>query len=93
MRSASGETLERCYAALLDGAGLSGDGHAAASYNWLMTRDWMLVVPRGSEFCGPVTVNSLGYAGTFFVRSEEEIEFVTTMGPLRVLAGMGVPWT
>ncbi len=41
-----------------------GAGHRLAPYNLLMTRDWMLVVPRSSGATGPIEVNALGFAGT-----------------------------
>lgn len=52
----------------------------------------MLVVPRRAEAVGPVAANSVAFAGSLFVRSRDEIEFVKQQGPLAVLAAVGYPW-
>lgn len=61
-----------------------------ASYNFLMTHTWMMIVPRRSEKYGQISVNSLGFAGMLLVKSEEELEFVKNVGLLRVLEGVAV---
>lgn len=91
-RRSSASALEQQYASLLQAAGISDAEHQPASYNWAMTRDWMLLVPRGSEQFGPVTVNSMGFVGSFFVRSLEEIEFVQEQGCMAILSQLGVAW-
>ncbi|KAG2499597.1 hypothetical protein HYH03_002538 [Edaphochlamys debaryana] len=62
------------------------------SYNVLMTRRWLLLAPRRQERCGPLALNSLAFAGTVLVRSEEELGFVRETGPANILAQIGVPW-
>jgi len=51
-----------------------------------------MLVPRRSEFAGPVALNSLQYAGTFFVRNEEELQYVKRTGPFSMLVQAGVDW-
>lgn len=65
---------------------------AGASFNWLLTERWMLTVPRGAEASGPVSANAMGFAGTFFVRSQEELDYVKGQDPMDVLAALGKPW-
>jgi ATP adenylyltransferase len=60
-------------------------------YCFLMTREWMLLVPRSKEFFGDISLNSLAYAGSFFVRNEQELELLKTQGPMKALAGAALP--
>ncbi|GFR46338.1 hypothetical protein Agub_g7909 [Astrephomene gubernaculifera] len=62
------------------------------SYNVLLTRSWMMLVPRRAERCGPLALNSLAFAGTILVRSEDELDFVRQSGPAWILSQVGVPW-
>eukprot|EP01025_Chloroclados_australasicus_P037191 TRINITY_DN37893_c0_g1_i1.p1 TRINITY_DN37893_c0_g1~~TRINITY_DN37893_c0_g1_i1.p1 ORF type:complete len:172 (-),score=12.31 TRINITY_DN37893_c0_g1_i1:291-743(-) len=96
--SAPDDDLEAQFQQLLSAAGLrrspetTSSAEAPESYNFLMTRDWMLLVPRGADSCGPVATNSMGYAGTFFLRSQDEIDFVKGHGPMHCLSEMACPW-
>lgn len=58
-------------------------------YNLLVTRKALLLVPRLHEKWQDVSVNSLGYAGSLFVRDREQIERLRAQGPLAVLAAVG----
>ncbi len=60
-------------------------------YNLLVTRDWMLLVPRSCERYRTISVNSLGFAGSLLVRNEEELELVRATGPLNVLREVAFP--
>jgi len=63
----------------------SGELRHSAPYNLLITREWMLLVPRVREHFGSISVNALGFAGSFFVRSEQEKEQIRQAGPWTVL--------
>ena len=54
-------------------------------YNLLLTRRWMLVVPRSREHWRGVSINALGFAGSLLVRSPTELEQLKLIGPLAVL--------
>ena len=41
-------------------------------YDLLVTRSWMLLVPRTREAVDGIQLNSLGYAGAFLAKTEEE---------------------
>ena len=56
------------------------------------TPDFMLVVPRSHEACGPCSCNAVAYAGSLFVRSAEELEYARVRGPLHILTATGYPW-
>jgi ATP adenylyltransferase len=85
------------YRALLVRTGMrapSGGGGAepqSGPYCLLVTRDWMLLVPRSREHFGAVSINSLGYAGSLFVRNEDDLRVLREAGPLAALRAVGLP--
>ncbi len=92
----SAEELVRAYRRLLAAAGLTAPDEAAsaevrpaAPYNLLMTRRWMLIVPRSRETVEGIGVNALGYAGSLFVRDGVEMDLVRRIGPLRLITAAG----
>jgi len=60
-------------------------------YCLLVTRQWMLLVPRSREFFEDISVNSLGFAGGLLVRNEAQVERVRTVGPMRILTHVAIP--
>lgn len=63
----------------------------SSPYCLLVTGAWMLLVPRTREFFGPVSVNSLGYAGALLVRDDSQMEMLKKHGPMEVLKAVSVP--
>ena len=59
-------------------------------YNFLVTCDWLLLVPRSREFFGDISLNALAYAGSFFVRNEQQLAFLKTQGPMKALSSVGL---
>lgn len=57
----------------------------AAPYNLLVTRRWMLLVPRARERFESLTVNALGFAGSLFARTRQQVERIREVGPMNVL--------
>jgi ATP adenylyltransferase len=89
--------LERSFSGLLAcfSSGREEDDGAEGpqqSYNMILTAAFMMLVPRRTEFCGPVAVNSMGFAGSMLVRSQQELDYIRTEGPMRILAAVGLPW-
>jgi ATP adenylyltransferase len=85
--------LHALYLALLSEAGAGVVEHAGGvrrcgPYNLVLARRWMLLVPRSREHFGPVSVNALGFAGSMFVRDEEQMHVLRQAGPMAVLAGV-----
>jgi len=66
-------------ASIEDGARQSGP------YNLLMTRRFLLVVPRSREHFEDVSINALGFIGSLFVRTPAQLERVVEHGPWNVL--------
>lgn len=82
--------LARAYLELAAAAGVvAGDG-ARLPYNLLVTRRWMLIVPRSRETVAGISINALGYAGSLFVRDPAELATVERLGPLTMLRMAGL---
>ncbi|HEY5998322.1 MAG TPA: phosphorylase [bacterium] len=85
------------YRALLADVGLRAPSGGDAPemqdgpYCLLVTREWMLVVPRSREHFRSVSINSLGYAGALLVRTEEELAILRQVGPLAALRETALP--
>jgi ATP adenylyltransferase len=80
------------YRELASSCGVLAHGGADARttpHNLLMTRDWMLIVPRSSGAWGTIDVNALGFAGALAVRTESDLEALRETGPLEVLTRVG----
>jgi ATP adenylyltransferase len=78
------------FRALLGAVGLcaidiDGKPHQSAPYNLLVTRQWMLLVPRSAERVAGISVNALAFAGSLFVRDEEQMRTIKAVGPMSVL--------
>ena len=85
--------VHRAYQRLLGELGLTElpDGRISVPYNLLVTWDRILVVPRSRERFHTVSVNALGFVGSFFVKTEEEAALVRRTGPLQVLREVSQP--
>ncbi|BAZ94886.1 ATP adenylyltransferase [Thiohalobacter thiocyanaticus] len=78
------------YIALLEAIGiealsLGDETRQSAPYNLLLTRDWMLAVPRTRECHDGISVNALGFAGSLFVMQAGQLERIRSSGPLALL--------
>lgn len=60
-------------------------------YCLLVTRKWMLLVPRSQEFFDSISVNSLGFAGALLVRNKEQLDRVKSYGPMNMLRDVALP--
>jgi len=73
----------RAYCQLLQGLGVNPQQPGA--YNLLATRTWMLVIPRSAESYRGIPVNSLGFAGSLFVRNQQQRQQLEDIGPMKLL--------
>ncbi len=91
--AAATETLE-LYFNLLEAVGLpiNNPDYQSGAYNLLATREWMMIVPRSQETFEGIQINSLGFAGSFFVRNEEQMAQLKQQQPLTILKEVGIPW-
>ncbi|WP_204103742.1 MULTISPECIES: phosphorylase [Spirulina sp. CCY15215] len=60
-------------------------GQQTHAYNLLATREWLLIVARSQGEFQSIGVNSLGFAGTFFVRDTEQLNLLKKLTPLKIL--------
>jgi ATP adenylyltransferase len=58
---------------------------ADGAYNLLITRRWMLHVPRARECFESITVNALGFAGSLLARTHDQAARIREVGPMNVL--------
>jgi sulfate adenylyltransferase (ADP) / ATP adenylyltransferase len=82
------------YHSLLRAVGLSVEATAGsiaptAPYNLLVTRQWLLLVPRSEECFDGVTINALGFAGVVLVRNEAQLAMLQKHGPMTALHRTG----
>ncbi|NJO94417.1 MAG: hypothetical protein HC820_08970 [Hydrococcus sp. RM1_1_31] len=86
-------TLEY-YCQLIEAVGLSFEGNRqTGAYNLLMTRKWMLLVPRSQESFESIAVNSLGFAGALLVRNQQQLELLKKQyKPLTLLKNVAISY-
>jgi ATP adenylyltransferase len=82
------------YHQLLNAMNIQGSeglsGQQTQAYNLLMTREWMLMVPRSQAGYENILVNSLGLAGAMLVRNREQLEHLKKLSPLKVLTAVAI---
>ncbi|OAQ24641.1 HIT-like protein [Linnemannia elongata AG-77] len=74
-----------------------GGGRRASglAYNWILTTEFMMIVPRRQETTNRtedgivLEVNSLGFAGMVLAKTPEELEFVKKTGVVELVAETG----
>lgn len=89
------ERMRERYAAQAEAIGVAQDPAAndprqSSPYNLLVTRRWMLAVPRSKETFGSISVNALGFAGSLFVRNQAEMHALRAAGPMNALRAVAV---
>ena len=90
------ETLHAGYRAALRAVGIAavhrdGELWQSAPYNLLITREWLLLVPRRQESEAGISINALGFAGSLFVRDQAQCALLRRRGPLAVLRAVTLP--
>jgi ATP adenylyltransferase len=65
-------------------------GQQTHPYNLLITREWILIVPRSQHVYENIQVNSLGIGGAMLVRNREELEHLKKISPFQVLKAVTV---
>lgn len=68
--------------------GWTGSGKPFA-YNLLMTRKWMMMIPRKEECYEGISINALGFVGCLLVRDEGQLETVKRVGGMELLESVG----
>jgi len=60
-------------------------------YNLLVTHEWMLAVPRSRDKFEDISINSLAFAGSFFVRDAAHAHTIAAARPMNVLKSVAMP--
>jgi ATP adenylyltransferase len=60
-------------------------------YNLLVTRTWMLFVPRRQECFQQISLNALAFAGALLAKNQPQLDQLLTPGPLHVLQQVTFP--
>ncbi len=55
-------------------------------YNLLLTRDWLMIVPRRQESVEGLSLSALGYSGLIGLRTPDQIDLVRRRGPMPMLS-------
>lgn len=82
------ETLYERYGRLLVELGLvppGDDDGRPEPYNLLMTREFLMVVPRRSECIEGISINAMGFMGSLFVRDKAGLDKLLAHGVVRAL--------
>lgn len=80
--------LQRCLTVLKQ------NGAKDISYSFIMTTDYMMLVPRSNGvYKNTIGVNSCGYVGLFLCKNEETQSLVNSDGPFKILESCGFPNT
>lgn len=65
--------------------------HIERSYNLLVTRRWMLLVPRSQECFHHISLNSLAFAGALLVQDRAQFDELRKHRPLAALQAVADP--
>jgi sulfate adenylyltransferase (ADP) / ATP adenylyltransferase len=85
----SGRFLQHQYHQLLHRFELLFNVNSLKPYNLLVTKNWMLMIPRSQEFYQSISINALGFAGALLVKNQEQLAILKQEKPLNILANVG----
>jgi ATP adenylyltransferase len=74
-----------CSATGVGSASEASAPHQALPYNLLLTREWMLLVPRARESVAGISINALGFGGSLFVKTPHQVEQIARLRPMAML--------
>jgi ATP adenylyltransferase len=89
-RKDGASSLVACYHSLLRAVGLAVE-EPSAPYNLLVTRQWLLLVPRSQDCFEGISINALGFAGALLVKDAAQLEILRTRGPMTALQRVALP--
>ncbi|MEO8340725.1 MAG: hypothetical protein ABI604_13575 [Nitrospirota bacterium] len=89
-------SLLACYHSLLRAVGWTveatgGSPVASAPYTLLVTRQWLLLVPRSEEYFVGISINALGVAGTLLVKDAAQFAILRKQSPMTALQRVALP--
>ncbi|KAF9107256.1 bifunctional AP-4-A phosphorylase/ADP sulfurylase [Mortierella sp. AM989] len=77
-----------------EGCGLTASMRSSFDYNWILTTEFMMIVPRKQEASKPVgtislNINSLGFAGMVLAKTPEELKLVQERSVIDIVSETG----
>ncbi|CAI7648632.1 unnamed protein product [Penicillium pancosmium] len=60
-------------------------------HNWILTKRWMVIIPRQHKEYRGLSANSPGMVGSVYIANQGQFDAWKEAGPQRVLAGLGLP--
>jgi ATP adenylyltransferase len=60
-------------------------------HNFVLTRRWMAVIPRRAKEFHGITANAAGMMGSIYIWNQDQLDAWKEIGPMKVLAGLGLP--
>ncbi|KAJ5918512.1 hypothetical protein N7466_010504 [Penicillium verhagenii] len=60
-------------------------------HNFILTKRWMMVVPRQAKLCHGITANSAAMVGSVYLDDPKQLDAWKEVGPMKVLASLGLP--
>lgn len=60
------------------------------AYNFLMARDWLMMIPRTNASCNGVGVNALGMLGILWLANDEQLQTWSAAGFDDILVHVGL---
>lgn len=85
----AGKDLWHTYQCLLNYLNLWNTDLTSPPYNLLVTRQWMMIVPRSQSSYSGFPVNSLGFAGALLARDDAQLSHLKTLDPMHLLTQVG----
>ncbi|WP_020407359.1 ATP adenylyltransferase family protein [Hahella ganghwensis] len=67
------------------------DSDKPSAYNLLMTREWIMIVPRKQEHFAGMSVNALGFAGTLLAKTPKQLMQIRDTSPMNLLKAVTLP--
>jgi sulfate adenylyltransferase (ADP) / ATP adenylyltransferase len=87
------QSMLDCYYSLLENVGFileKNQIQQPGAYNFLATKKWMLIIPRSQESYLKISVNSLGFAGSLFVKNQASFDLLKELTPIKLLSEVAV---
>ncbi|MBE9223565.1 phosphorylase [Cyanobacterium stanieri LEGE 03274] len=83
--------IEEIYQKMLDYLAIENDGKTSrGNYNLLVTKQWMMMIPRRQPKAQSISINSLGFAGALLVKNQEQLDIIKEYKPLHILKQVGI---
>lgn len=85
------KVTKELYCKMLQYLNIENDGKTSlGNYNLLVTKQWMMMIPRTKPKAESISINSLGFAGALLVKNQQQLEIIKRYKPLHILKKVGI---